>query len=133
MFEWNNNYSVAIASVDAQHENLFAIARELHSAMEAGQGKASLGRILDRLVQYTTVHFAHEERLLRMHNYPDFAAHKAEHDTLVGQVLKFQEDFTNGRVAITVQLLHFLLDWLQNHIQGSDFRYAPHLKERAVA
>ena len=78
MFEWNNNYSVAIPSVDAQHRNLFAIARELHAAMDAGQGKASLGRILDRLVQYTTVHFAHEERLLRMHNYPDFAAHKAE-------------------------------------------------------
>jgi hemerythrin len=133
MFEWNNNYSVAIPSVDVQHKNLFAIARELHAAMDAGQGKASLGRILDRLVQYTTVHFAHEERLLRMHNYPDFAAHKAEHDALVRQVLKFQEDFTAGRVAITVQLLHFLRDWLQGHIQGSDLRYAPHLKERAVA
>jgi len=133
MFEWNNSYSVAIGSVDAQHQNLFAIARELHAAMEAGQGKASLARILDRLVQYTTVHFAHEERLLRMHNYPDFAAHKAEHDALVGRVLKFRDDFTAGRATITVQLLHFLRDWLQKHIQGSDLRYAPHLKQRSVA
>ena len=133
MFEWNNNYSVAIGSVDAQHRTLFAIARELHTAMAAGQGKASLARILERLVQYTSVHFAHEERLLRLHAYPDFAAHKAEHDALVKKVLKFQEDFTSGRATITVQLLQFLRDWLQSHIQGSDLRYAAHLKQRAVA
>ena len=133
MFEWSNKYSVAIGSVDAQHQNLFSIASELHSAMSAGQGKASLGRILDRLVQYTSVHFAHEERLMRLHDYPDFAAHKAEHDALVRQVLKFQEDFTSGRATITVQLLQFLRDWLLKHVQGSDLRYAPYLKQRAVA
>ena len=133
MFEWSNKYSVAIASIDAQHQNLFAIARELHAAMTTGQGKASLGRILERLVQYTSVHFAHEERLMQLHDYPDFAAHKAEHDALVRQVLKFQEDFTSGRATITVQLLQFLRDWLQKHIEGSDLKYAPHMRQRAVA
>ena len=133
MFDWSNNYSVAIGSVDAQHQKLFAIARELHAAMSTGQGNAALGRILDRLVQYTAVHFAHEERLMRLHDYPDFAAHKAEHDALVRQVMTFQQDFNSGRVTITVQLLQFLKDWLQNHIQGSDLKYAPHLKQCAVA
>jgi len=133
MFEWNSTYSVAIGSVDAQHQTLFAIVRELHAAMVAGQGKAALGRILDRLVQYTAVHFAHEERLMRLHDYPDFAAHKKEHDALTQQVVKFQEDFNAGRATMTVQLLHFLRDWLQKHIQGSDLKYAPHMKQRAVA
>jgi hemerythrin len=133
MFEWSNNYSVDIGSIDSQHQNLFAIGRELHAAMTAGQGKASLARILDRLVQYTAVHFAHEERLMRLHDYPDMAAHKAQHDALTAQVVKFQEDFNSGRVAMTVQLLQFLKEWLQNHIKGSDLKYAPYLKEKAVA
>jgi hemerythrin len=133
MFDWSPNYSVAIGSVDAQHQSLFAIARELHTAMMAGQGKASLARILDRLVQYTAVHFAHEERLMRLHDYPDFAAHKIEHDALVRQVLNFQDDFRSGRATVTVQLLQFLCDWLLKHIQGSDLKYAPYLKQRAVA
>src|SRR3954465_3309336 len=133
MFEWSNTYSVGIGSVDGQHQNLFALARELHSAMMAGQGKASLTRILDRLVQYTAVHFAHEERLMRLHDYPDTAAHKAEHDGLTKQVAKFQDDFNAGRVTITIQLLSFLKDWLEKHIKGSDLRYAPHMKDRAVA
>ena len=133
MFDWSANYSVGVGSVDAQHQNLFALARELHTAMMAGQGKAALTRILDRLVQYTVVHFAHEERLMRLHDYPDAAAHKAEHDALTKQVLKFQEDFQAGRATISVQLLQFLRNWLQEHIQGCDVKLAPYLKERAVA
>src|SRR4051812_47523617 len=133
MFEWSATYSVGVGSVDAQHQNLFAIARELHAAMVAGQGKAALGRILDRLVQYTAVHFAHEERLMRLHDYPDAAAHKAEHDALTKQVLKFQADFNSGKATITVQLLTFIKEWLEKHIKGSDLKYAPHMKERAVA
>jgi hemerythrin len=133
MFEWSDTYSVGIVSIDGQHQNLFAIARELHAAMTAGEGKASLARILDRLVQYTVVHFANEERLMRLHDYPDAAAHKAQHDALTKQVVKFQEDFNSGRVALTVQLLQFLKDWLQTHIHGSDLKYAPYMQQRAVA
>jgi hemerythrin-like metal-binding protein len=132
MFEWSATYSVGVGSVDAQHQNLFALARELHAAMVAGQGKSALGRILDRLVSYTVVHFAHEERLMRLYDYPDMPAHKAEHDALTKQVVKFQEDFNAGRAAITVQLLQFLKDWLQKHIKGSDLKFAPHIKDRAA-
>jgi hemerythrin len=133
MFEWTNSYSVGVGSIDAQHKNLFALVRELHAAMSAGQGKAAVGKVLDRLIQYTAVHFAHEERLMRLYDYPDAVAHKAKHDALVRQVVKFQEDYAAGRAAMTVQLLHFLKDWLVTHIQGTDVKLAPCLKDRAVA
>jgi hemerythrin len=129
MFEWNNDYSVQIVSIDAQHRNLFAIGHELHAAMTAGHGNAALGKILDRLVQYTAAHFGHEERLMRQNGYPDLAAHKAEHDALTKQVLQFQADFQAGRVTMTVQILHFLKEWLQKHIKGSDMRYVPCLSK----
>ena len=133
MFEWNANYSVNIGSIDAQHQNLFAIGRELYAAMNAGHSKAVLAKILDRLVQYTAVHFAHEERLMKQHCYKDYAAHKAEHDALTKQVLQFQADFQAGRAMMSVQLLHFLKNWLANHINGSDKKYAPALRQQAVA
>lgn len=133
MFEWSSNYSVGVTSIDAQHQNLFALARELHTAMSGGQGKASTGRVLDRLIQYTVVHFAHEERLMRLHDYPDAPAHRHEHELLTRQVMKFQEDFHAGKAVITVQLLQFLKDWLVKHIQSSDLRFAPCLKHKAVA
>ena len=132
MFEWSADYSVNIGSIDAQHQNLFAIGRELYAAMNAGRGKAVVARILDRLVQYTLVHFAHEERLMKLHNYKEYEAHKAEHDALTKQVLQFQADLAGGR-AMSVQLLHFMKDWLVQHINGSDKKYVPALREKAVA
>jgi hemerythrin-like metal-binding protein len=131
MFEWSNSYSVGIQSIDAQHQNLFALGRELHTAMSNGQGRASLAKILDRLVQYTSVHFAHEERLMRLADYPELAGHANEHALLTRKVLQFQKDFEAGRAVMTVQLLTFLKDWLHHHIQGSDLKYAPHVKNLA--
>jgi hemerythrin len=133
MFEWNNSYSIGIASIDAQHRTLFDLSAKLHQAMSAGQGKAAVGPILERLVQYTQAHFAHEERLMRLHDYPDLPAHKAQHDALTKQVADFNAKFKSGQAAITVQLLQFLKNWLVDHIRGCDMKYAPHLTARAVA
>jgi len=133
MFEWNPRYSVQIGSIDAQHQTLFHLAEELNTAMAAGRGKSALSRILDRLVQYTVVHFAHEERLMRLHDYPDLAAHSAQHEALTKQVQQFQAEFNAGTTAITVELMYFLRDWLTGHIAGSDQKYVPFLKEKLVA
>jgi len=133
MFEWKPQYSVNIASIDGQHQNLFRLAEELHLAMVAGHGKAALSRTLDRLVQYTQVHFAHEERLMSTHGFPELAAHVAEHQALTRKVLAFQSDFENGKVLLTVPVLHFLRDWLTHHIAESDQKYSPFLKNRLVA
>jgi hemerythrin len=133
MFEWNDAYSVGIPSVDAQHQSLFKIAEELHVAMTAGKAKPILTDILERLVQYTELHFAHEERLMRLHDYPKSAQHRIEHDALRRQVSSFRTDFLSGRTALTIDLMIFLKGWLQKHIKGSDLQYVPHFRDRAVA
>ena len=133
MFEWTQQYSVDIASIDGQHQNLFRLAEELYTAMSSGQGKTVLAKILDRLIQYTSVHFSYEEGLMRQCGYPDLAAHQAEHQALTKQVLSFQADFDAGRTTMTVQVLNFIRNWLQQHIAGSDQKYAPYLIEKAVA
>ena len=133
MFEWKTEYAVNIAAIDAQHQNLFAIGRELYAAMSTGQGKNIMGQILERLVQYTAAHFAHEERLLQLYKYPGLAQHKAQHEALVKQVLVFQAEFDDGRASMASQVLPFLKDWLDKHIKVSDQAYAPHLKAQRVA
>lgn len=133
MFEWKAEYALQISSVDNQHQNLFRTAGELHAAISNGTGQAVLDKVLDRLIQYTTVHFAHEERLMAETGYPDLAAHQAEHAALTKQVLQFQEDFKAGRTSMTIQLMKFLQRWLEQHILKSDRLYAPHVKELAAS
>lgn len=127
MFEWKDDYTVGIKTIDVQHQMLFATGRELYAAMGTGKGKTVMAEILERLVQYTKAHFAYEEGLMQSHRYPDFAKHKAEHDELTRQVLAFQTEFNAGRATMAVEVMQFLKNWLEKHIQKSDFAYAPYL------
>jgi len=133
MFEWKKEYSVHIRSIDAQHQKLFAIAAELHEAMAHGQGQAILSKILDRLIQYTLIHFAHEEKLMEQYAFPDLAAHKVEHENLRKQVIEFDSKFKSGTASLSIDLFTFLQSWLVHHISGTDMRYSAFLCQRNVA
>jgi len=57
VFQWEEMYSVQVASVDRQHRGLFRAANELNEALLAGCGKDVAGKILQRLIDYTASHF----------------------------------------------------------------------------
>ena len=71
LFAWNETYSIGVTEIDAQHRRLFSLADELHSAMNAGKGKAVLRKVLHDLITYTQTHFAAEERMMQKCGYPD--------------------------------------------------------------
>ena len=131
MFEWNVRFSLHVDEIDREHQELFRLAGELYAAMKIGQGKVKLARSLDRLVEYTRVHFRHEEKLMQSTGYPDSYSHKAEHDALTREVLRFQGDFVTGRAAVTAQVMQFLSGWLERHIGDSDAALAQHLTAAA--
>jgi len=133
MFEWSDEFATGVGSVDAQHRMLFQIGAELYTAMSTGEGRAASNRILDKLVQYTAKHFAHEERLMQNAEYPELAAHRKQHEALTKQVMSFQNQVRSGRAVVTVQLLLFIKSWLEDHIKNTDRKYAPLLKAKAVA
>ena len=132
LFEWNPSYSVGHVDIDTQHKRLFQLAGEVHDAMTAGKGKQILSQTLASLISYTKVHFSSEERLMQKYGYPDYPAHKAEHDKLTAQVVAFQTDFNAGRSSMTIDLMHFIKNWLTHHIGKTDQRVASYIKEKAA-
>lgn len=132
LFEWRSEYSLGHSGIDAQHQRLFELASDLHTAMAQGKGKGTLSETLEKLVTYTKTHFANEEDLMLTHRYPDYAAHKAAHDALTTRVLEFQKEFEAGRAGMTIELLQFLKDWLRTHIGETDHKVAMYLKTKAA-
>jgi hemerythrin len=132
MFEWKPEYSLGHGDIDGQHQRLFELASDLHTAMTQGKGKGALSETLNNLLVYTKTHFANEERLMQANHYPDYPEHKAAHDALTARVIEFQKDFEAGRVGMTVQLLQFLKDWLRDHIGQTDRRVAAFLRSKAA-
>jgi len=133
MFEWKPAYSVQIGSIDGQHQNLFRLAGKLHAAMSAGHSAAILEDLLNGLVHYTEVHFQQEERMMQGANYPNLVAHKAEHEALLHRVHELQQQLASGRTTMSIDVLHFLKNWLEKHIMGTDQQYVPYLKAKSVA
>lgn len=131
-FNWEDRFSVGIAEIDMQHQKLVEMLNELYGAMKEGKGNDAVGKILDGMIQYTVSHFATEERYMKLHSYPDFAAHKREHDSLTQQVLDLQNQFKSGQVALSMKVGTFLKGWLVNHISGTDMGYSPFLRAKGV-
>ncbi len=132
LFQWKEEYSVDHSEIDAQHKRLFQLADELHAAMTAGKGREALTKTLANLIDYTKRHFASEEKLMQTHHYPEYAQHKVLHDDLAKRVIDFQKAFAAGRTAISVDLLHFLKDWLSHHIGETDRKVSVYLKSKAA-
>ncbi|MDO8964396.1 MAG: bacteriohemerythrin, partial [Coriobacteriia bacterium] len=93
-----------------------------------GEGRLVLGGIVDGLIEYTHVHFAAEERFFVAYDYPEAAAHKAQHDEFVTKVTDFRGGLDQGRLMLTLEVMDFLSEWLVGHIQGSDREYVPYLR-----
>ena len=129
---WQDSWLVGVQVVDSQHKQLVALLNQLHEAMGKGQGRQVAGNILASLIEYTKAHFAAEERLLQINGYPDFVAHKLEHERLTTKVIQFQKDWDAGQVTLSLDIMQFLSDWLRSHILGVDKKYVPFLHSKGV-
>jgi hemerythrin len=133
LMEWTDKLSVGVRVLDDDHRQLVGMLNELFDGMKSGRGREALGPILDRLIQYTRMHFAREERLFTQTAYPAAAAHKGEHEDLTRQVLEVQSKYAKGSNAVlSLDVLEFLKSWLIRHIQGTDHHYRAHLNARGI-
>ncbi|SNB47071.1 bacteriohemerythrin [Geobacter sp. DSM 9736] len=132
LLSWSDSYRVNIKQIDDQHKKLIEMINTLHDAMKVGKGSQVLGEVLKSLIDYTGSHFATEEKLMKLHNYPDYEHHKKEHNLLVMQVLDIQKNLQNGSAPLTQNIMSFLKEWLVKHIQGEDKKYGPYLNGKGV-
>ena len=132
LLEWTDALSIGIEEIDEQHRELVRLLNQLHSAIMEKHGALVCIEILDRLVEYTRVHFTVEESLMRLLGYPDYAPHRQEHEKLIDQIVTLQQKLKSGEVNVTFELLHFLRNWLTHHILETDRAYVPYFTSKGV-
>jgi hemerythrin len=130
--KWNSRYAVNIEDVDNQHQKLIDLINKLYDAMSVGKGKDVLGPVLTELVDYTTYHFNTEERLFQQNGYPEYAGHKMAHDELAAKTKALKKEFDTGNKKLSIDVMLFLSNWLNDHIMEEDKKYAPFLTSKGV-
>ncbi len=132
LIDWSDELSVGIEEIDNQHKILVDPVNQMHEAIIQHKASSVVNEILDRLIDYTRIHFAVEESLMRILHYPDYEKHKEQHDELTREVFELKKKVDEGKVAIGFELMHFLKVWLTEHIMKDDKAYAPYFLEQGI-
>jgi len=121
---WKSEYSVGNELMDKQHQALIELINKLHEAMKTGKAGKEISLIVDEMVEYTKFHFGAEEKLMAEKNYVGLASQKDEHNAFIKKTVQFQNEVNSGKLAVSLEVLNFLKDWLTNHILITDMKYS---------
>lgn len=124
LLQWTPSLSVSVKAIDEQHQKLIKMINDLDEAMAKGRGRDVMGKIVAELADYARTHFAFEETYFAKFNYPETAAHKAEHAKYLAEIAKFKADFDANKLGLSIKVMQFLSDWLKQHIMGTDKKYS---------
>ena len=130
--QWKDEYSVGIEMIDSDHKRLLKLINDLETAIHYNAGDNFEREALEELIAYTQTHFQREEALMEENGYPDFEAHKQEHEAMIAKVKEFCEAYNEDRGKVIDQMAEFLRSWMINHIQGTDQKYVPYMQEKGV-
>ena len=123
--EWTPALSTGMPHLDEQHQAIFRWLAELERA--TAEQRTLFGvYVVTRLKHYMREHFAAEESLMKAVGYPDLEQHRAEHAKFRAKLEELQ--LRSIGEDITADTVHFLNDWLTNHITKVDMAYVPYLK-----
>jgi hemerythrin len=116
--------------MDGEHAAQIRLLESFEKGLQDGKSPDDLVIVLDRLVEFTNLHFMSEQMLMRQQDYPATDAHIKEHETLLGQVRKMQDSFNSGDQTMAASELTTLRKWLITHIKTKDHAFVLYLEKR---
>jgi hemerythrin len=120
--EWNENLATGNSEIDEHHKELIKRFGNLIDACNQGKGKEEVCYLLQFLGVYVMTHFALEEGLMQRHNYPDYQAHKEEHEGFIRDLHNLEEQLRQegATIQLVIQTNQTMISWLVNHISDTD-------------
>lgn len=115
--------------MDGEHAAQIRLLESFEKGLLGGGSQDDLVIVLDRLVEFTNLHFMSEEILMQQRAYPALGLHVKEHDGLLDQVRKMQEVFNTGDQTMTAGELTTLRAWLIDHIRTKDHAFVLYLEK----
>ena len=135
IIKWSSDFALGIDEIDQQHQALVGMINALDASTHDAYSPETLRRLLGELNDYVKEHFGFEERLMAGGGCsPELVTrHCGEHAYFRSVLRDLTADFENGRTAITVTLIEYLVHWLLHHIVVVDRAMAHQLNSTEPA
>ncbi|WP_448188725.1 bacteriohemerythrin [Azospirillum sp. sgz301742] len=129
---WTEDLAMGNDDIDNDHMILVGLLNRVHENVRKGRSSGVVGEVVEQLLAYTTLHFGHEEQMMRDTAYPALAEHIAQHEALKARGLELGERVKGGHApSAGDDLLRLVSDWLREHIQKHDKRFGEYLERTA--
>ncbi|MCF8178246.1 MAG: hemerythrin family protein [Sulfuritalea sp.] len=129
--DWTDKLLTGIDEIDRQHQVLFDVAARLDLAVTSEEKWSAVHFALVELTNFINIHFAVEEALLRLHDYPELEAHIADHRKFSADLAKIKAHSIQNDVS--TQMTTLVKNWLVSHIGGLDRAYVHHLRTAPIS
>lgn len=132
---WQPEFALGEETIDAQHQQLFALLDKLYGAISSGERKEFLQMTFLFLADYAKDHFAYEEALMEESGFPDAAMHRAEHQRFREDLKLYEQDFlkTGDTSGPLINLIGHISEWLVYHILNVDMQMGIYLRRHPPA
>lgn len=124
---------LGVPSFDAEHALQIDLIEALGKAVGEGKSREVGNEILEKLLDYTRVHFLAEELMMRMEGFPGFEAHVSEHGELLAELQKLKALYARSDHPLTYNAVEGLRSWLAGHVRTQDRTLATFLSSRTAA
>lgn len=138
-FAFTDKYKTDIPLVDDEHRHLFEIIEQTNDLIHANllhDKYDEIMHLLDELKTYTETHFSDEEALMEKISYPGLDAQKKAHTAFVDKLVNIDinelDEIDDHQQTYLFELINYLLNWLSNHILGSDIKIGEYIKENNI-
>ena len=129
---WEKKFELGIPQIDEQHTQLIILCNDLYQAVIRNKYRAvipgwqeALSDALHKTVDYIGTHFSDEEKLITVVGYPQTDAHKQKHREFTAKIRDTLKSFNEAKFQDAMDFVHFLYDWILEHIAIVDKAYVP--------
>ncbi|MBN2898775.1 MAG: hemerythrin family protein [Clostridia bacterium] len=136
MFDWTDEYSLGVPSIDAQHQKLVAMGKDLQVLLQTHAGEDiydELVAMIEALTDYTRYHFEYEESLMEKVGFEDLEDHKRQHREFVAKLEAIDfNDIDQDQETYAKDLLRMVSVWIFKHIIGTDAKYQTSFIDKGI-
>jgi hemerythrin len=132
LLTWSHECIVGVEAMDDQHGILMETLNQLRQMLLRGADRRDVCLQLERLIDFTQMHFECEEHLLLQHHYPGVTDHRDAHHKLLARLYKALEQSNRDEAFHMTSLLEFLPSWYLDHVEQLDQPYGVWLNDRGV-
>ncbi len=116
-------YGLGLEEMDGTHREFVALVHALQTA-----DHDNFVFLFQKLLEHTRLHFVEEGRLMRLYKFPALAEHEGEHHRVYGDLLQFNRNVRNGRLALArAYVKDGLSEWFKLHVGSMDSALAAHI------